>query len=409
MRIFIGALLLFATSGCFDTHHGKAKTAENIERTEEVATPSGTYTSTMKAEGSAIAVTVNARCAVVEQQTVKITTKYAKNLDDGASAFLTALAIIGSVPLTAGVVLLADSPNVYQADPHSRLYNPTGKDTVIGTGIALTAAGAAAFVLPIGNGIHALGSDEETSTTTRRGKTLKSDAPCDSMVSLPAHSVVAKGPNGQSVPLGATDGSGRMSASLKEIFARPGVFGNAPLPVSMGIYVDNQFVGEIQTSDIMREVEKDRGAQDDATWNAAGSDLCAREHTEQACARVRQYRDLAMSGQVTGGHAQAAGELLAKVTKDMTVAAGANGESLLQSAVQAAQAASASAAQKVIEAADAAQKKALLKAQEDAQRAGKTACEATCKQVCETPLKSGKAKPEDAATCRTTCVQEACP
>jgi hypothetical protein len=306
-------------------------------------------------------------------------------------------------------VLLADSPNVYQSDPHSRLYNPTGKDTVIAAGIALVVAGVGTLILPIGNAIHAAGSDEETSTTTRQGKTIRADSPCDATVALPAHSVVAKGAGGQSVAIGATDGSGRMSASLKEIFARPGVFGNAPIPVSMGIYVDNQFVGEVQTGDIMREVEKERAAQDEATWNAANPDVCAREHTDQACIRVRQYRDLVVAGQIPGAHASAAEDLISKATPATVAAGGAAGTSLVQSAVQQAQAASASAAQKVIEAADAAQKKALLKAQDDAQRAGKAACEATCKQVCESAIKTGKETPQDAATCKTTCVQEACP
>jgi hypothetical protein len=404
-----GPLLLLTSSGCFDVHRGKAQTAENIEKTDVLATPSGAFVASMKSDGSLLNVNVDAHCSLVEQQTVKITTSYKKEFDDGASTLLAIMGITGTGTIATGVGLLADSPKVYQADPHSRLYNPTGKDTVVGIGIALSVIGAAIVTLPIANGIHLAGSDNDESTTTRAGKTIKRDTPCDGSVALPAHSVIAKTDQGQTVAVGSTDGSGHMSASLKQILGQPGAFGGGPLPISLGIYVDNQFVGEVATGAALREVQADKTAADDGQWTAAGADVCAREHSDAACIHVKQYRDMALAAQIGGAHLTAAEDLLAKVSRGPVVAADATGPTLVLSAVAAAQAASAAAQQRVLDAADAAEKKLLLKAQEDAARAGKSACTGACKDVCDGPVKTGKETPGEAATCRATCQKEACP
>ena len=96
--------------GCFEIHNGESKTSEDVEKTEPIATQTGSFTATMKADGSVVNVQVKAHCALVEQQTVKITTHYDKVLDDGVAPFLTALGLIGSLPLTGGVAMLADAP-----------------------------------------------------------------------------------------------------------------------------------------------------------------------------------------------------------------------------------------------------------------------------------------------------------
>lgn len=398
--------MLLAASGCFEIHHGQSKTAESIEKTEPIATPSGSFTASMKTDGSVVSVTVKSHCTLVEQQTVKITTSYDKVLDEGAANFLTALGLIGSLPITGGVVLLADSPNVYDNDPHARLYNPTGKATVIGAGVALTVIGVGMIILPITNAIHAAGSEDETTTTTRQGRTLRADAPCEGAVAVPARTVVGKSAQGQTITIGTTDAEGHMTMNLKQVLGQPNIFGGGPVPISLGVYVDNQYVGEVQTGDVMQEILRERSQQDESTWKDADPSACAAQHTEQVCQRVRQYLQLFPQG----AHAREAQEMISKLTgggPGVVIAQNPNAN-VLDNAVASAQAASAKAAQKILDAAQAAQQKALLKAQDDAQRAGKVACQEECKRVCEAPLKTG-GSPKDAGECRTSCIQEACP
>ncbi len=239
-------------AGCFELHHGKANTAETIEKTDVVATPAGAFVATMKSDGNVLNVNVDAHCALVEQQTVKITTRYTKQFDDGASVFLTIAGIAGT-RASSGRGSRSSPIRRTSTKPTTRIrafYNPTGKDTVIGIGIALTALGAAADALPIANAFHAVGSDEETSTTTRAGKTIKRDAPCDASVALPTHNVIAKSTNGQSIAIGATDATGHMGASLKQILRATG---------RVRWRSDSCFARDLRRQPVRRRDRNDRG------------------------------------------------------------------------------------------------------------------------------------------------------
>lgn len=392
--------------GCFEIHNGESKTSEDVEKTEPIATQTGSFTASMKADGPVVNVQVKAHCSLVEQQTVKITTHYDKVLDDGVAPFLTALGLIGSLPLTGGVAMLADAPNVYSSDPHSRTYNATGQETVIGVGVALSVVGVGMVSIPIVNAIRAAGTKDEDTTTTRQGKTIRGDAPCDGTVALQARTVTGKSASGQVFTLGSTDAEGRMSTNLKQVLGQPGIFGNAAPPVSLGIYVDTQYVGEVDTAEVVQGLAADKEKQDDTMWSTADATICADQHTEQACAGVRKYMQLFPQGH----HMKQAQELVAKITgATPTVAVDPNSANVLTDAINAASNASATASQKVLDAAAIAQQKALLKAQEDAQKAGKQACQIECARVCEAPVATGKGTPKAAADCKASCISQVCP
>lgn len=399
------AALALLPLGCFEIHNGESKTSEDIEKTEPIATQNGSFTATMKADGAVVTVQVKAHCSLVEQQTVKITTHYDKVLDDGVAPFLTALGLIGSLPLTGGVAMLADAPSVYSSDPHSRLYNSTGQETVIGVGVALTVVGVGMVSIPIVNAIRAAGSKDEDTTTTRQGKTIRSDAPCDGMIALQARTVTGKSAMGQVFTLGSTDAEGRMSTNLKQVLGQPGIFGNAAPPVSLGIYVDTQYVGEIDTAEIVQGLAADKEKQDETMWATVNAASCAELKTEQACAQVRQYLGLFPQGH----HAKQAADLVAKIAATAPPVAVDTSGNVLQQAIDSASNASATASQKVLDAAALAQQKALLKAQEDAQKAGRQACQTECARVCEAPLAQGKTTPKAAADCKSSCISQVCP
>lgn len=391
--------------GCFELHNGESKTSEDIEKTEPIATQSGSFTASMKADGPVVTVQVKAHCSLVEQQTVKITTHYERTLDDGVVPFLTALGLIGSLPLTGGVAMLADAPNVYTSDPHSRTYNSTGQETVIGVGVALTVVGVGMVSIPIVNAIRAAGTKDEDTTTTRQGRTLRGDAECDGSLALQARTVTGKSSSGQVFTLGSTDAEGRMSTNLKQVLGQPGIFGNVAPPVSLGIYVDTQYVGEIDTAEIVQGLAADKEKQDETTWATANVRGCAEGKNEQACAAVRQYLQLFPNGH----HAKEAADLVSKISAATPPVAVDPSGDVLQQAINSASNASATASQKVLDAAALAQQKALLKAQEDAQKAGRQACQVECARVCEAPLQTGKGTAKGAADCKQSCISQVCP
>lgn len=391
--------------GCFELHNGESKTSEDIDKVEPIATQTGSFTASMKADGPVVTVQVKAHCSLVEQQTVKITTHYERVLDDGVAPFLTALGLIGSLPLTGGVAMLADAPNVYSSDPHSRTYNSTGQETVIGVGVALTVVGVGMVSIPIVNAIRAAGTKDEDTTTTRQGRTLRGDAECDGTIALQARTVTGKSASGQVFTLGSTDAEGRMSTNLKQVLGQPGIFGNVAPPVSLGVHVDTQYVGEIDTAEIVQSLAADKEKQDETTWATANVRGCAEGKNEQACVAVRQYLQLFPQGH----HAKEAADLISKITAATPPVAVDPSGDVLQQAINSASNASANASQKVLDAAALAQQKALLKAQEDAQKAGRQACQIECARVCEAPLQTGKGTQQGAANCKQSCISQVCP
>ena len=199
---------------------------------------------------------------------------------------------------------------------------------------------------------------------------------------------------------------GNLTTDLK-ISLAPWFTGPQPPPVSAGIYVNGQFLGEVRVADVARAIFDDRAQQDDLAWSQAEPQACGSQKAEPACARVRAY----IATFPTGHHLEEAHRLIQSLTPQQPVVAQDAGPALLQRAVTAAQSAANIAANKVREKAQKSQQKALLKSEEDAAAAGKVACVATCKKVCEEPLGSQQkgVSPQSVAECKSTCAEEACP
>lgn len=405
------ALMALATlaapglAGCFEIKNGDTKTAEDVVKSVPKLVPRGSLTAQLDLDGSKLTIAARQTCALVEIEDVEHTTKTEKKFESGVTGGLVAMGLLGSVPLAGGIAMLADSPKVFDSNHDSRTYNPTGKGAAIALGTLLTTIGTVSVAVPLINAGRVAGSDTSTSTDHREGKTLRAQVACDGSVPATAFSVTAQAPGGPNASLGQTDAQGHMTSDLKVALAS--WFTTGVPPVSAGIYVNNQFVGEIKVDDLARSVFAERAQQDELAWTQAEAQTCGSLRTEAACARVRAYQ----TAFPTGRHVEEAVRTLAPLTPQPPVVAENPLTQRIRRAVQAAQSASNLAANKVRERAQKEQQKALLKAEEDAAKAGKAACEATCRKSCDEPQDpKSKTNPQrDAAECRTTCVEEACP
>jgi hypothetical protein len=381
----LGGLFLAASlGGCVEFGHGETKTADNVTDTKpEVVRAPANDRGTAELKGTVLTVTATARCDLVEMETVEQVSKSERKFEDDMELPIGLLEGFAAVPIGAGIGLLADSPNVYDSDPNQRLYNSTGHDSVVTTGAVLVALGAAAAIWPTIELIRSGVPETSTSTTTRQGNVLQRNVPCRADQTASGHAISLRYAGG-STSIGSTDASGKLVVDLKQVL--PITLFQAPVPpVSMGVWIDSQFVTDIGVASLGLALIAEREQQDDLAWRVAEADACAGALNETVCAGVRRY----LSTFPQGRHAAEANALVAKINAaatgtssgQVTIAAGPADE-LLQRAVTEAQA----AAEKAMEAAQAKADAAALKAEEATAKqilqAGHEACVRTCEQVC---------------------------
>jgi hypothetical protein len=379
-----GVLLVAGLSGCIEFGHGESKTAEDVVDTkpEVVRTPANDR-STVELNGTVLTITATARCDLVEMESVEQKTKTARKFEDDMELPVGLLEGLAAVPIGVGIGLLADSPNVYKDDPNQRLYNSTGQDSVVTTGVVLIVLGVAAAAWPTVELIRSAVPETSTTTTTRQGAALQRGVPCRADQTASGHAVSLRY-SGGSFSIGSTDGAGKLVVDLKQVL--PVSAFQAPIPpVSMGVWLDSQLVGEIGVAKVGVAMLAEREQQDELAWQAAEPGACASGLNETACAGVRRY----LGAFPQGRHANEANGLIARITG--AVAPTGTGQvqlavappsALLQKAVAEAQ----TAAQKAMEAArtkaDLAAQKAEEATAKQIVKAGHDACVQTCRQVC---------------------------
>lgn len=389
-----------AFAGCFEISHGDTKTAENIVKVEPKVVPRNAFMAKVVLEGPKLTVSARQSCSLVEMQEVEHQSSTEKKFESGVAGGLIAMGALGSIPLTGGIIMLADAPKVFSSSHDSRTYNPSGKGAAIAVGTLLTVVGTVSISVPIVNAGRVAGRETTTTTERREGKTLRSGVACEGTPPTSV-AVTAQAP-GLAASLGQTDQQGNLTVDLKVALAS--WFQQPVPPVSAGIYVNNQFVSEVNVAELARLIHAEREQQDDLTFSQAEPQACASQKNEAACAKIRAY----VASFPAGKHIEEAQRLIGAFTPQAPVVAVSTVADTLARAVAAAQAAENVAANKVREKAQKDQQKALLKSEEDAAKAGKAACEATCRKECEgdkkTPL-----RPAESTECRTTCIEEVCP
>ena len=400
---WLAAALLAASTGCVDVSHGEPKTAEVIVKTDPKVVSRGFVRAKVALDGASLDVDARPTCDLVEVADVEHRTTVDNRMDKGMPGALAAVGVIGGLPLTGGIVMIADSPHVYGRNTNSRTYNPAGRSSELVGGVLLALAGTVTVAVPIVNAARAAGGTTTTTHEPRDGRTLRADVACDGSAATQSFAVTARAASGENATLGTTDARGHLRADL-EIALASWLIEPAP-PVSAGIFVNGQLAGDVDLTQTVQAFLEHRAKQDESAWSRADAQGCVQQKSESGCAGVKSY----LQALPQGRHASEAKTLLGKFLPKPPVVAADDAKDLVARAIASAQSASNLASNKVREKAETDQQKALLKAEDDARRAGKQACQETCKKVCEEPLATNpKTSPVSTQECKTTCVAEAC-
>ena len=393
----VAALAVCAgAAGCIEFRRGESKTVDDVIDTKtdvvrDVASDDGE----MDLRGTVLVVSVTPGCNLVETETVEHETSYERKWDEEETVLPVAmLEVLSLAPMIAGVALLADSPQVYESDPNSRLYNPTGHKTAVNAGAALLAVGAVVNIWPTVELIRSAIPETDTSTSTRTGQILQRDVECSADVNAAGRYVTLRW-SGGTYSLGSTDGAGRLSSDLKQVLPLS-VFQSPTPPVSMGVWLDSQYLGDVGVASVGIALLAEREEQDDLAWRAAEAGACAANRNEQACAGVRRY----VGSFPQGRHAAEANALLASLQPAVVpqppppggpVIATDPASERMDRAVSEAQEAAQTAMENVWKKFEADTKKNEERADKEAKQAGHTACVQTCRKVCaqDKPCRSG--------------------
>lgn len=401
------ALAALLAAGCTEVPRTQTKTADEvIERT-----PKTVFANELGGEvvlkGTLLVVRAEPLCSIVEMEKVETTTFYEKQeIPEDEKVWMGAVGGTSIVPLAGGIALLADAKNVHDSNPNERLFNPSGQDAAIAGGVALTIIGAAMAIPPIANAFRYVGGEEETKEHERQGQTLRTGASCSGVAGAPTAYGLTARTTGGSISLGSFQAPGKQTIDLKTI-AGPSLLAQSPVPVTMSIFANQSFLGEVRIADLIAQLRRDRAEQDDLTWQAAEPGACDSQRTEQACQGVRRY----LASFPTGIHSQEANALIARIRPPGAAApppppAGGGAKAVvaedpakakLEAARKAAADAAAAAAAKAEKKRQDEEAARAKKAAEDAAKASKRACAEACAKTCGTDTK-----------CSASCQQETC-
>jgi hypothetical protein len=402
------ALATVLAAGCTEVPRTQTKTADEVIET----TPKTVFANELAGEvvlkGTTLLVRAEPLCSIVEMEKVETTTYYDKqDLPEDEKVWMGAVGGASIVPLAGGIVLLADAKNVHDSNPNERLYNPSGQEAAIGGGVALTIIGAAMAIPPIANAFRYVGGEEESKEHERQGRTVRTGASCSGVESAPRSYALTARVGASSVNLGTFQAPGKQTVELKTL-AGPSILAQSPVPVTMSVYANQSFLGEVRIVDLIAQLRRERSEQDDLTWQAAEAGACDSQRTEQACQGVRRY----LASFPTGIHAQEANALIARIRPPGATAppppppAGGGGKAVvaedpakakLEAARKAAADAAAAAAAKAEKKRQEEEAARAKKAAEDAAKAAKRACAEACAKTCGNDNK-----------CNTSCQQETC-
>jgi hypothetical protein len=266
-------------AGCKEVQYRAATTHDEVVAITTKTVPSG-QNAEVKVDGTHVRVDVQRVCNLVEEK--EVSRRRVSKPDE--SVFLEAMLMgLSSVPMTAGIIALADAPNVYDRDSNSRLYNPTGKSSATALGTVGVTLGLAMFVPATVAMIRKTKPKVEQSTVQVPGDTVQLGVACrDQNVG----DIMVSGvfDTGTHATLGYAGQDGTLSVDLVSLLT-PSMLGGANEPTTLTIRIGSQSYGLVDLSPAL-EVHAARRSK---AWYQAEPERCDQERTEQACAGVRQF------------------------------------------------------------------------------------------------------------------------
>lgn len=316
-------------------------------------------------------------CDLVEMEEVR--TVETREADEDLTEEFTVLGL-ATLPLTTGILLLADAPNVYGDDRNSPQYNPVGPEGAYAGGTVLTAIGGIMALVPIIELMRvAAAGDEHESTSTRQGAVVSSDVQCDAE-SRPVRTSVVLRVGAHNLTTKGTDHNGHLELDLAKAIPHD----IAKKAVMVQVIVAGKVVGELDIEPILDaqiEMQREQEAQ---VWQTVDRQRCSAAPADdtQACASVRAF----LTRFPDGIHAAEAQSLLQQRERSQDKVIAADPEAPDGEEIAAPE-----------------ESNEFAGAKDEAKKLQQKACRGACLKSC-----SSKSKGAKAAECVQACVKEVC-
>lgn len=306
------AALAACALGCGEVRYGAPDFQDRILSTTQRRVPGESVRAQAWQQGTELRVHALRHCDLVQWHEIERTTEWESDEDHEVEWIILG---VSSVPLTTGIILLADSPAVYEEDRNARQYNPNGPEGAIAGGVILLAAGTILAVVPTVELIRTSGRQQEQSIVHERGRVLRPDVTCDA--DQPAQgalvaariSTLAGEREQERITLGTTNSQGKLVVDLAQAIP-PAAIEGPIAPHSLELWVADRMVGLIDLLPVRRAHRQLAEQRDEAAWQQADAASCRERADEQACAAVRAY----LERFPTGAHADEAKSLLGLVS-----------------------------------------------------------------------------------------------
>jgi hypothetical protein len=325
-------------------------------------------------DGTTLYLQTNQGCDLVEMEEVR--TVETREADEDLTEEFTVLGL-STLPLTTGIVMLVDAPNVYDNDRNANRYNSVGPTGAYAGGTVLTAVGGIMALVPIVELMRVAAAGEERETTsTRQGSVVSSDVQCEAS-SRPVRTSVVLRVGARNLTTRGTDNNGHLELDLAKAIP----YDVAKKAVMVQVIVAGKVVGELDIEPILDAQEEIRREQEVQVWKSVDKEKCANAppSDKQACTSVRSF----LSRFPDGMFAEEAREILRNHERgqDKVIAEDPDAKEKEEAVVPVPE-----------------KKEDFGKAKDDAKKLQRRACQAACAKNCR----------QKGTKCLQACVKEVC-
>jgi hypothetical protein len=285
-------LVALASLGCDSIRLSTVESSETVVSRRPHAMPSTrSVRARTEVDGAKVFIETKQGCDLVDMETVRRI-----EILEGDEEPQEELAVLGiaSLPLTTGIVILIDSPNVHDKNPNDRLYNPTGQKGAIIAGSILTALGSLLVAAPT---IHlmrvAAAGDERETTFDRPGAVLERNVRCEGS-ERPLRTTVQVGVGEAIVWTSTTNPDGKLHIDLARVVPRALVDQHA----TARVLIVGEQVAEVDMETIRAAQSDLELEREEQVWGGVDVDRCRRAAPgdAQSCRGVEAFLQMFPDG-----------------------------------------------------------------------------------------------------------------